>query len=148
MKVKRKGAYQYEGLGWHQNQGGLVIPMAAEAEMLTGVPAVEFIKEHLENPNNKWNFMLRTKVPRSSRLVMLLDDGSEVLQQNICRYYISKSGGKLVKIMPALEEGGEERRLSIDSAWKVRTCNQVPDILTDIDIEYYASEAEKLVIRK
>jgi len=24
-KVKRKGAYQYEDLGWHQNQGGLVI---------------------------------------------------------------------------------------------------------------------------
>ena len=24
-KLKRKGAYEYDGLGWHQNQGGLVI---------------------------------------------------------------------------------------------------------------------------
>lgn len=147
MKVKRKGAYQYEGLGWHQNQGGLVIPRAAEAEMLYGVPVREFILNHLSDPDNKWDFMLRTKVPRSSKLVMVLDDGSEVQQQNVCRYYISTSGGKLVKIMPPLEGETDWRRLGIDTAWKVRTCNQMPEDLTDIDIEYYATEAEKLVIK-
>lgn len=146
-KIKRKGAYQYEGLGWHQNQGGLVIPMAAEAEMTQGIPVREFILNHLSDPENKWDFMLRTKVPRSSKLVMVLDDGSEVQQQNVCRYYISTSGGKLVKIMPPLEGETEWRRLGIDTAWKVRTCNRMPEELTDIDIEYYATEAEKLVIK-
>lgn len=145
-KLKRKGAYQYEGLGWHQNQGGLVIPMAAEAEMLTGVPVREFIANHLKDPSNRWDFVLRTKVPRSSKLMMVKDDGSEVQQQNICRYYISSTGGKLVKIMPALEEGGEDRRLGIDTQWKVRTCNKMVDELLDIDVEYYATEAEKLLI--
>lgn len=145
-KLKRKGAYQYEGLGWHQNQGGLVIPMAAEAEMLTGVPVREFIANHLKDSNNRWDFVLRTKVPRSSKLVMVNDDGSEVVQQNVCRYYISTTGGKLVKIMPALEEGGEDRRLGIDTQWKVRTCNKMVDELVDIDVEYYATEAEKLLI--
>jgi hypothetical protein len=43
-KVKRKGAYQYEGLGWHQDQGGLVIPKAAEAAMLQGIPLDVYIK--------------------------------------------------------------------------------------------------------
>ena len=47
-KVKRKGAYQYEDLGWHQNQSALVIPMAAEACMLQGVPINEFIMKHSE----------------------------------------------------------------------------------------------------
>lgn len=145
-KLKRKGAYQYEGLGWHQNQGGLVIPMAAEAQMLHGVPVRDFIEKHLVDPINKWDFVLRTKVPRSSRLIMVMDDGSEVLQQNVCRYYISTSGGKLVKIMPALDEDGEERRLSIDSAWKVRTCNKMVDVLDDVDVDYYAQEAEKLIV--
>ncbi len=145
-KLKRKGAYQYEGLGWHQNQGGLVIPMAAEAQMMTGVPVRDFIAEHIKDPTNKWDFMLRTKVPRSSRLVMVMDDGSEVQQQNVCRYYISTTGGKLVKIMPPLEGDTEERRLSIDSAWKVRTCNEMVDTLVDIDVEYYAVEAEKLLV--
>lgn len=146
-KLKRKGAYQYEGLGWHQNQGGLVIPMAAEAEMLKGIPIREFIATHLKDPKNRWDFMLRAKIPRSSKLVMVQDDGTEQLQQNVCRYYISTTGGKLVKIMPPLEGGDEERRLSIDSAWKVRTCNEMQDDLTDIDVEYYAVEAEKLLIK-
>ena len=146
-KLKRKGAYQYEGLGWHQNQGGLVIAMAAEAEMLNSIPVRDFIAEHLRNPENRWDFMLRTKVPRSSKLVMIQDDGTELRQQNVCRYYISTTGGKLIKIMPALEDGGEDRRLSIESQWKVRTCNNMVDKLADIDVEYYALEAEKLIVK-
>lgn len=145
-KVKRKGAYQYEGLGWHQNQGGLVIAKAAEAAMLQGVDVREFIGEYLKNKDNKWDFCLRTKVPRSSELVTVNDDGTEEKQQNVCRYYISKSGGKLVKIMPPLEGDSEPRRLSIDSQWKVRICNNMVDELIDIDIEYYATEAEKLIV--
>jgi DNA polymerase elongation subunit (family B) len=65
-KVKRKGAYQYEDLGWHQDQGGLVIPMAAEAAMLHGISVKDFVRKH----DNMYDFLLRTKVPRSSKLVM------------------------------------------------------------------------------
>lgn len=145
-KLKRKGAYQYEGLGWHQNQGGLIIPKAAEAYMLHGKDIREFIQEHLQDDANKWDFFLRTKVPRSSRLVLVNEDGTETLQQNICRYYISNSGGKLIKIMPPLEGEVEERRMGIDTAWDVTTCNKVPEKITDLNVEYYATEAEKLVI--
>jgi len=144
-KVKRKGAYQYEDLGWHQNQSALVIPMAAEACMLQGVPINEFIMKHAESQDNKWDFMLRTKVPRSSRLVLVKDE-QEIPLQNICRYYPCKDGGKLVKIMPPLEEGGEYRRLGIDTAWTVVPCNNIDDFKSDIDYEYYINEANKLLI--
>lgn len=154
-KVKRKGAYQYEGLGWHQNQGGLIIPMAAEAEMLHGILAREFIEQKLQDPESIWDFMLRTKVPRNSKLVLVMPDGTEVKQQNVCRYYVSNEGGKLVKIMPPLEEGGEERRLSIEAAWTIQPCNNLRPILANpldirrsINVDYYATEAEKLVIRR
>ena len=142
-KVKRKGAYQYEGLGWHQNQGGLVIPMAAEAAMLKGVSVRDFVQKH----GNHWDFLLRTKVPRSSKLMLVMEDGTEVQQQNICRYYACKTGGKLVKIMPPLVEGDEDRRLSIDSNWNVKTCNKMEDFAYDIDYDYYIAEAEKLVVQ-
>lgn len=144
-EVKRKGAYQYEDLGWHQNQSALVIPMAAEACMLQGVPVNEFIMKHSENQDNKWDFMLRTKVPRSSRLVLVKDE-QEIPLQNICRYYPCKDGGKLVKIMPPLEEGGEYRRLGIDTAWTVVPCNNIDDFKSDIDYEYYINESNKLLI--
>jgi len=142
-KVKRKGAYQYEGLGWHQNQGGLVIPMAAEANMIYGTGIKDFVQNH----KDMYNFMLRTKVPRNSKLMLVMDDGTEIQQQNICRYYACKDGGKLVKIMPALIAGGEDRRLSIDSSWNVKTCNNIKDFSNDIDYDYYIAEAEKLVVQ-
>ena len=140
-KVKRKGPYQYEDLGWHQNQSALVIPKAAEANLIHGIELEEFIKAHTD----KHDFMLRTKVPRSSRLVMVTEEG-DVPQQNICRYYPSKNGGKLVKIMPPLPGDTEDRRLSIESAWKVKTCNNILDFDGDIDYEYYIAEAKKLIV--
>ena len=140
--IKRKGAYEYDGLGWHQNQSALVVAKAAEHELLGRGGVDEFILNH----EDKWDFMLRTKVPRNSRLVLSLEDGTDVLQQNICRYYPSEDGGKLVKIMPPLKEGGEERRLSIDKEWSVKTCNDVNDFEWDkLNYEYYIVQAKKLV---
>jgi hypothetical protein len=141
-KVKRKGAYEYEGLGWHQNQSCLVVPKAVEAFMLHGTPVEEYIMNH----KDKYDFMLRTKVPRSSSLVLVYEDGFEAKLQNICRYYPSKQGGKLVKIMPPLVEGGELRRLGIDVEWNVKPCNDITKFKWDLDYDYYISEANKLII--
>jgi hypothetical protein len=141
-KLKNKGAYEYKDLAWNKNMSSLIIPMAVEAHMLNGVDYKEFIKNH----TNIFDFMLRTKVQRNSKLVLSYENGTEELQQNICRYYPCKTGGKLVKIMPPLEDGGEERRLGIDTSWNVKTCNDIKDFAGDIDYDYYISEVEKLII--
>lgn len=145
-KVKRNGAYQYEGLGWHQNQSALVIPMAAEYEILGKGTVEDFILSH----KDKFDFMLRTKVPRSSRLVLrMTDDDGYIIEdkplQNICRYYISKNGGKLIKIMPPLPDKVDEREIGIDKSWNVKICNRIKDYDGDIDFDYYIQEAKKLV---
>lgn len=142
-KVKRKGAYQYEDLGHHQDQGGLVVPKAAEAFMLHGIDIEDYIRGH----QNKYDFLLRTKVPRSSRLVMVMKDGTEIAQQNICRYYASTAGGDLVKIMPPLVVDGEERCMDVGSGWKMWVCNNIKDFdRSDIDYQYYIDAAKKLVV--
>ena len=68
-KIKRKGAYQYEDLGWHQNHSALVIPKKA-AKLLCYMVKIllNLYWSILKIPDNKWDFMLRTKVPRSSQL--------------------------------------------------------------------------------
>ena len=121
--------------------------MAAEAALVEGIPIREFILNH----DCLHDFMLRTKVPRSSRLVLvtgssLWPDGEEP-QQNICRYYISKQGGSLVKIMPPLaKKPGVERRIGVSVGWMVTPCNEITGVRgTDINMEYYIQEAEKLV---
>lgn len=148
-KIKRKGAYQYEGLEWHKNQSALVIPMAAEAQLLKGIPVEEFIDSHAKNPDSKWDFLLRTKVPRSSRLVMILDDETEVPLQNICRYYPSTAGGKLIKYMPALKgkEDKGDRALGLETSYKVLPCNDINDFsFNKVDMSYYYNEARKLIV--
>jgi hypothetical protein len=149
-KIKLKGAYVADELGWHQNHSAKVIQMAASSEMLDGIPVEEFIRNH----KNKYDFLLRTKVPRSSSLVLLTqidDEGLEFEEtklQNICRYYACKEGGKLVKVMPPLEGSTEFRRIGIDTEWNVKTCNNIEAFRWDVDYDYYITEAKKLVIEE
>jgi DNA polymerase elongation subunit (family B) len=144
-KVKYKGAYVSDGLGWHQNQSSMVIQKAACAKMLYGTDLKEFISKHY-NDGNIFDFMLRTKVDRSSRLITLDENNNETEEQRICRYYISNKGKKLVKIMKPLNEGEVDRRFAIDSEWLVTTCNDMQNYKGDVNFEYYIKEAEKLVI--
>lgn len=143
-KVKTKGAFEvqhFQKLGWWKNHSAMVIPMAATGHLLGLYDYEEFIRLH----KNKFDFLLRTKVARSSELV-LVQDGEDIKQQNNCRYYPSKTGGSLVKLMPALEEGGEVRRLGIDTDWKVKVCNDISKFdWKDLDYQYYITEAAKLV---
>ncbi len=104
------------------------------------------IEETIRNHKDEYDFCLRAKIPRSSQLYLCYDDGREVRQQNICRYYPSEQGGKLVKLMPALVEGGDWRRLGIDTEYTVETCNNIAEFdWTKLNYGYYINEAKKLV---
>ena len=104
MTIKTKGVYTHEGLGDHQDQSALVVPKAAEAALVHNTPIPEFIRNH----TNKYDFMLRTKVPRNSQLELRSDvfwgdvklPKRRQVVQNITRYYASLTGGNLVKVMP------------------------------------------------
>lgn len=99
-KVKRKGAYEYE-LAWHQNQSALIVAKAVEAHLIHGRDVREFIQSH----QDVFDFLLRAKVPRSSRL----EWGGEQIQ-NTTRYYISKTGKPLEKVMPPNGPEGAYKR--------------------------------------
>lgn len=144
-KVKTKGRYEvmpHNEIGWHKNQSAMIVSMASLAEVLGLCKITEFIKDH----SDPYDFVLRTKVPRSSKLYLGFDDGREDLQQNICRYYPSHEGGKLFKMMPPLEEGGDWRKLGIDTEYSVLTCNDMQDFdWSKLNYDYYITEAQKLV---
>jgi hypothetical protein len=136
-KVKRKGAYEYN-LSWHQNAGGLVIPKVAEKVLVEGAP----IRETVENWPELMDFMLRTKVPRSSYLQW----GDEQVQ-NITRYYIAKGGKPLFKWMPPLaKKPNEWRKIGVESGWDVQVCNDLKDAVLPVNHDYYIQEIEKLTL--
>ncbi len=97
--VKRKGAYGHgDDLAWHQNHSSQIVAIAAEAALINGTPVEDTIRGH----SVTHDFMLRTKVPRSSRLMLERPGAPAEQLQNITRYYMSNSAGSgsLVKIMP------------------------------------------------
>lgn len=138
MKIKRKGAYEYD-MEWHQNHGALVVAKVAEKVLLHGVP----IRETLEAHSDIMDFMLRTKVPRSSYL-----QWGEVQAQNTSRYYIAKGGAHLFKWMPPLaKKPNEWRKIGVESGWGVQICNDIRDAgKLPIDFEWYIQEVEKLCL--
>lgn len=96
--LKTKGAYEWRDLPAHKNQSCLIVKMAAEKYLIEGIDPEHFIRNH----KDKFDFQLRTKVPRTSKLIVVDANGVDTEVQNICRYYVSEKGGDLVKVMPPL----------------------------------------------
>lgn len=108
--LKRIGAYAYvtalenpgtRELPWHKDWSMRVVAKAAEAYLVKGVDLRTFITGHTELND----FMLRTKVPRSSKLMW----GDDEVQRT-CRYYVGRDGRSLNKVMPPNGPLGEYKR--------------------------------------
>ena len=142
MKVKRKGAYQWER-EWYQDQSALVVPKAAEAHLIQGINIEQFIRTH----DDFYDFLMRVRIQRTSRLVWVVD-GYEYPMQRITRYYVSETGGTLVKIMPPLKtkDSNEDRRMAIEKGWLVTPCNRIEHATAPINYDYYIQETEKLCL--
>jgi hypothetical protein len=108
--LKRIGAYAYvtaeedpgtRELPYHKDWSARVVAKAAEAVLVRG----EDVRTFIENHDDVYDFMLRTKVPRDSSLEW---GGDKV--PNIVRYYISTDGDILEKVMPPKGAPGEYKR--------------------------------------
>ncbi len=145
--VKRIGAYAYvtpmedpftRELMWHKDHSMRVVAMAAEAEMVRGIPVTDFIMNH----RDPFDFMLSVKVPKSSRL-----EANGVPIQKTSRYYISTDGVELIKIMPPLKDQTEERHFQVQKGWTTTLVNDADLFRWDnLNWYYYIEQARKLLI--
>jgi hypothetical protein len=116
----------------------MVIAKVAEKVLIDGAP----IRQTVEQWPEIMDFMLRTKVPRSSHLAW--GDGKT---QNISRYYIAKGGKPLNKWMPPLKaKPGVWRCIGVEAGWNVQVCNDIKDATLPVDFDYYIREIEKLTL--
>ena len=111
-KLKLKGdAYWYpetfdditNALAWHKNLSCFVVQKAAVAHMVNGADIGRFVRGH----QDAFDFMLRTKVDRSSTLWI-----GDVQQQRVTRYYIAVNGEEMTKVSPPTGVEGEYKRRS------------------------------------
>lgn len=105
-KLKNKGAYEYalaeQGL-WHKNFNALIVAKAAEQALVKGVSTRDFIESCYGKEEHLLQFMCRTKIKRSDRLVMQMSNGERIEQQRVTRYVPAINGGSLIKVMPPTE---------------------------------------------
>jgi len=143
-KVKQIGAYKAD-LEWHQNHSALVVPKAVTAYLIDGIEVEEFIKNH----QDKFDFFINYKAPRGSRLVLEEIQGNRKVYkelQNTIRYYISKEGAPLKKLMPPIKENTEERVIGVNVGYNIKVCNDADQFdFDDLHYEWYISEAKKLI---
>jgi hypothetical protein len=141
-KIKLKGTYVYD-LENHKNHSALIVKKAVATHIATGQSIEEIIKNH----KDEYDFMLRTKIPKTMTLVLVGEDGKETVQQRVTRYYVSKSSEakEMVKIMPPKEGSEEIRRSGICVGKKVKVCNNIKDFAWDVDYDYYCEQANKLL---
>ena len=170
-KLKRIGAYAYETarenpatreVGWHKDHSSLVVQKAAESEMVHGVPVEEFIYNHADG----YDFILRAKAPSSAYLRLMNEGDADApltgerenaiynatagtKLQKVTRYFISREGGELQKVMQPLARAPQrDRVIAINKGWKVTLCDDIADFDgTQIDYDWYIQEARKLVIK-
>jgi len=141
--VKRKGAYEWD-LEFHQNHRALVVAKVAEKVLVDGAP----IRQTVEQWPDIMDFMLRAKVPRSSKLMIEHQGMAPQQLQNTTRYYVAKGGGQLIKVMPPLAKKPDVwRRIGIESGWGVQPCNDIRDAgKLPVDFDWYVKEVEKLCL--
>ena len=147
-RVKRKGAYEWQGggwyadgyNGWHQNASCRVVAKVAEQVLLHGVN----IRDTIEAWPDLHDFMLRAKVDRSSHLMW----GDEQVQRT-SRYFVSTTGKSLVKHMPPLAKNPEKwRPTELEAGWLSHICNDIKDAEgVPIAYDYYVARVEDLVMR-
>lgn len=148
-KLKRKGAYcnarpweKGADLEWHKDHSMLVVKKAAEAALVRGINPRDFIMAH----NDMHDFMIRARATGKSRLVHIGYDGGNHELSKTVRYYVSKIGYDLVKVMPPLAGKNDERFIGECAGRKTIDCSKSLEIdRSNIDYEFYIQEAKKLI---
>jgi len=156
-KQKLKGAYWFPDPtdyvnsisnasppAWHKSLDCPIVQRAAVMAMVDNIPPEVTIRCHTD----PFDFMLRAKCDRSSRLML-----GEQEMQRVMRYYIAKHGEPLVKISPPAAGGvvgqwkrangvtkAEYERVMAETggAWDERVCTKNKSVYEDRKIAFQA----------
>jgi len=141
-KSKCKGRFEYKDLALHKNKSFLIIPKALHAYFVDGVAPEEFLKQN----QNIFDYCGGVKIKGDWKYVeKYIKDGvyKEKDLQHTIRYYICKSGSKIVKINKS-----DKREIQTEAGkWLQQVyINHVDDMPFDdyeINYKYYLENIRK-----
>jgi hypothetical protein len=140
-KAKCKGRFDFENLALHKNKSFLIIPQALHAYFVDGIKPEKFIKENL----NIFDFCGGVKIKGDWQFIerkIELGDYSETKLQDTIRYYISKTGSKIIK-----KHNNDGRDIQIEAGRWLQTTMidyvEKPFEEYDINYDYYLEKIRK-----
>tara|TARA_R110002124_G_scaffold47290_1_gene140917 strand:- start:17698 stop:19767 length:2070 start_codon:yes stop_codon:yes gene_type:complete len=101
-ELKRKSSYEYNmeaNSEWHKDFSARIVARAAEQALVHGIPVIQTILAEKDLSQ----FMLRTKVKRSDRLMFSRNGESEEIQR-VSRFYAANDGGTMEKLSVPTEK--------------------------------------------
>ena len=140
-KSKCKGRFEYKDLALHKNKSFLVIPQAIHAYFVDGIKPEKFISENL----NIFDFCGGVKIKGDWKFIehkVELGDYSTTPLQHTIRYFISKTGSKIIK-----RNNTDQREIQVEAGRWLQTTliNYVekPFEEYDINYDYYLEKIRK-----
>lgn len=137
--IKPKGCFEIipmknGDIGYSKNWSMRIVPIALEKYYLEGIPVEKTVKSHTDI----LDFLKAVKGNRTTRYVYReltttgLDDSK--LNGRVNRYYVSNSGGRIIKIMPPLID--EDDNYKADKLLKYKKNNpqqlNIFDVIDDV----------------
>ena len=146
-KTKCKGLFEFNNLALHKNKSFLVIPKAIYEFYVNGTKPEDYLKTNSNifdycgavKAKGDWNFKL-TEIVQNDKDESVLKDTK---LQKLNRYYISKTGHKIIKYNP------DGREIQTEAGkWRQTLCNNMGTIDSDINnlninYEYYLERIYK-----
>jgi len=142
--VKKKGDFLTD-FELHKNKSARVCGIALEHYFVHNVPIEQTIRAH----DNIYDFCLRQKASKDFHYEGVNRvSGEKTIYNKLIRYYVSKSGEKLLKVK---NEGCDSNAVDVSQVeageWVMHVCNHLtPDHpLDNINYDYYIERANRIV---
>lgn len=146
-KTKCKGLFEFNNLALHKNKSFLVIPKAIYEFYVNGVKPEDYLSKNTNiydycgavKAKGDWNFKITEIVQNDNNESVIKD----TKLQKLNRYYISKTGHKIIKYNP------DGREIQTEAGkWRQTLCNNMGTIDSninnlDINYEYYLERIYK-----
>lgn len=143
-EVKKKGDFLTD-FELHKNKSARIVPIALEQHFVHGVPVEHTIRSH----NNVFDFAIRQKASRDFHYEGInRSTGNKTVYNKLIRYYVSKTGEKLLKVKNADSTSTAPDVSQVEAGeWVCTVCNHLTKHhpMDNINYDYYIQKCERMI---
>ena len=143
-EIKKKGDFLTD-FELHKNKSARIVPIALEHYFVHGVP----IDTTITNHSNIYDFALRQKASKDFHYEGVnKSTGEKTIYNKLIRYYVSKSGEKLLKVKNESCDTNAADVSQVEAGeWVMHVCNHLTKEhpLDNVNYDYYIERANRIV---